>query len=188
MGYYPQIKAENFQDNLKFLDTCLYPRAASESIPTFLIYDNACNLTRSFKRGNVLQHFADRWAGQRWIVDRFHFHTHTHRNGDDHCKYACCTFFQHPALEDDSFNSLSDCRVDCNPYDTMKNGGLVSILECSVLGRDGREEATGLDRDDNSYRRSKTGLKVGSARVGTHNTKVRQWMLKLNNDTYSNAG
>lgn len=87
MSYYPMERPENFQDNLEFFHTKLYPDNCA--IPRFFVYDRACQLSRAFKPGNVLADYAYRWNLEgivRWIVDRFHFFGH--KSTDEHCRHA----------------------------------------------------------------------------------------------------
>ena len=77
LGHYPMIRNENVQDILQFMDTILYP----DNLPDYVVYDRACQLTLSFKQGNLLSGYGDRWywgvGAPRWRVDRFHFLGHS---------------------------------------------------------------------------------------------------------------
>eukprot|EP00892_Ulva_mutabilis_P012660 jgi/Ulvmu1/9767/UM056_0007.1 len=53
MGSFPMEALENFQDNLKFLDTKLFPDV-SEHITDILVYDRACQVHRAVKFKNSL--------------------------------------------------------------------------------------------------------------------------------------
>eukprot|EP00892_Ulva_mutabilis_P012597 jgi/Ulvmu1/970/UM102_0054.1 len=84
MGSFPMEAPEHFQDNLKILDTKLFPDV-SEPIPDILVHDRACQVHRAFKFKNSLYEYSFHWALLLWLVDRFHYHSHSTK--DEHCKY-----------------------------------------------------------------------------------------------------
>lgn len=80
------MRNDSVRDILRFMDTLLYPDAP----PDYVVYDGACTLTLSFKQGNLLEDYGDRWywnpEAPSWRVDRFQFLGHSAE--DDHCKYG----------------------------------------------------------------------------------------------------
>jgi hypothetical protein len=85
---------EAYRDIQEYLNRVLYPRSPCASdrqeLPDYIIYDRACHYILSFRDGNLLGQYAQRWfwdhEGPKWRVDRFHFLSHSAE--DENCRLA----------------------------------------------------------------------------------------------------